>query len=74
MSPKTKENRPQSVSEAGFGAVGESRTHTPQRALPPQSSVSTISPLPHGLGLQIYCEFLKTQIFCGKLQKKKGAR
>ena len=31
MSPKTKENRPQSVSEAGFGAVGESRTHTPQR-------------------------------------------
>ena len=31
-------------------AVGESRTHTPQRALPPQSSVSTISPLPRVFG------------------------
>ena len=30
-----------------FGAVGETRTHTGQRPLPPQSSVSTISPLPH---------------------------
>ena len=28
ISPKTKENRPQSISEADFGAVGESRTHT----------------------------------------------
>ena len=45
MSPK-KEKQPRSISRAVFGAVGESRTHTPQRALPPQSSVSTISPLP----------------------------
>ena len=29
-----------------FRAVGEIRTHTGQRPLPPQSSVSTISPLP----------------------------
>ena len=58
-----KEKPASNISEADFGAVGESRTHTPQRALPPQSSVSTISPLPHGLGLQIYGEFLKTQIF-----------
>ena len=30
-----------------FRAVGETRTHTGQCPLPPQSSVSTISPLPH---------------------------
>ena len=47
---KKKENRLQNVSEADFGAVGESRTHTPHRALPPQSSVSTISPLPQLFG------------------------
>ena len=29
-----------------FRAAGETRTHTGQRPLPPQSSVSTISPLP----------------------------
>ena len=43
-------------------AVGESRTHTPQRALPPQSSVSTISPLPRRLGLQRYGKKPKLQI------------
>ena len=30
-----------------FRADGETRTHTGQRPLPPQSSVSTISPHPH---------------------------
>ena len=30
-----------------FSADGETRTHTGQRPLPPQSSVSTISPHPH---------------------------
>ena len=44
--PKTKQKQLWRYSRAVFGAVGESRTHTPQRALPPQSSVSTISPLP----------------------------
>ena len=40
--------RRQPLSKLSPCAVGESRTHTPQRALPPQSSVSvsTISPLP----------------------------
>ena len=35
------------MSDAFFRADGESRTHTDQRPLPPQSSVSTISPHPH---------------------------
>ena len=53
----------------GLCAVGESRTHTPQRALPPQSSVSTISPLPQlcrpckVLGLQRYCDLFNSQTF-----------
>ena len=50
-------------------AVGETRTHTGQRPLPPQSSVSTISPLPQiclpnfRLGLQIYARIFNLQNF-----------
>ena len=45
-----------------FRAVGESRTHTGQCPLPPQSSVSTISPLPQLFGtakIGIFLEFAK---------------
>ena len=41
-----------------FRADGETRTHTGQRPLPPQSSVSTISPHP-----QNYFGTAKVQIF-----------
>ena len=50
-----------------FSADGETRTHTGQRPLPPQSSVSTISPHPQvdnfSLGLQIYALILEIQTF-----------
>ena len=44
MINKQKAGRKTSTS---FCADGETRTHTGQRPLPPQSSVSTISPHPH---------------------------
>ena len=44
--PERVQRKETASSETVSCAVGESRTHTPQRALPPQSSVSTISPLP----------------------------
>ena len=37
----------QLIQLTAFRADGETRTHTGQRPLPPQSSVSTISPHPH---------------------------
>lgn len=43
---KTGNEKRSTCKRSTSSAVGESRTHTPQRALPPQSSVSTISPLP----------------------------
>ena len=44
MSPKTKEDRPQRYSEADPCARDESRTHTSQLTLAPETSASTISP------------------------------
>ncbi len=37
------------ISVNSFRADDETRTHTGQRPLPPQSSVSTISPHPHSV-------------------------
>ena len=44
MSPKTKEDRLQRYSEADLCARDESRTHTSQLTLAPETSASTISP------------------------------
>ena len=52
-------------------AVGETRTRTGLLPLPPQSSVSTISPPPLcWLGLQRYDKNLNLQIFLRKISKK----
>ena len=54
-----------------LSAVGETRTRTGLLPLPPQSSVSTISPPPLCcLGLQRYDKNLNFQIFLQKISKK----
>ena len=68
----------QLIQLTAFRADGETRTHTGQRPLPPQSSVSTISPHPHVWMMSLslwdckyrYCLWI-SKIFSQKITKNR---
>ena len=66
-----KEKRKQVVLLPSLSAVGETRTRTGLRPLPPQSSVSTISPPPLEFGIAKVRQKSKLPNFSSKIFQKK---